>query len=185
MQKNGTLNPQDLQNAGTNSANPLGGGLSGLGSMGGLGGFGSLGGLGGFGGLGGMGGFGSPNLNNNTSNPGASVTSTTPSLNPNPFGNMTGNPLFPMMGSGFGMNQGMYFPNSQTNPFSFSNPLLSNSGLNPSNLSSNPTNLNSSAPQNNLMSMLQNLQTAQQKASDELKFSGQIKELNIMGFSDK
>jgi hypothetical protein len=71
------------------------------------------------GGFGGMGGFG----NNNA--PGTNAAKT------NPFGNMFSNPMFPMMGSGFGNNQnGLNFPNNQQNPFSFPNPLLSNNGVN-------------------------------------------------------
>ena len=136
-------------------------------SLGGLGGFGSIGGmgeLGGMGGLVGMGGFGNNNF----------TSSNAP--NTNPFANMFGNPMFPIMGSGFGNNQnGLNFPNSQQNPFSFSNPLLSNDAVNRQSSNS------SSIPQNNMISLFQNIQ---QKAADEIKYSTQIKELNTMGFSD-
>lgn len=130
-----------------------------------LGGIGGLGGVGGLGGMGGMSGFG----NNNSTG-----------ANSNSFGNMFGNPMFPMLGSGFGANQnGFNFPSNQQNPFSFSNPILSNGEIN-----QQPPN-SSSAPQNNMFSFFQNLQNSQQKAADEIKFSGQIKELNSMGFADK
>lgn len=129
---------------------------------------GSLGGgLGGMTGLGGFGGFG----NNNAQ--GVNSTAT------NPFGSMFGNPMFPMMGSGFGANQnGLSFPNNQSNPFSFQNPLLSNNNT-------NQANSNTSVPQNNIFSLFQNLQNVQQKAAEEMKYSTQIKELNSMGFVDK
>ena len=94
-----------------------------------------------------MGGFGNNNAGNTTAT--------------NPFANMMNNPMFPLMGSGFGMNQeGMNFPNSQPNPFLFSNPLLSSNG-------GNQQNFNSlSGQQNGMSSLLQNLQNIQQKTAD-------------------
>jgi hypothetical protein len=64
--------------------------------------------------------------------------------------------MFPIMGSGFGNSQnGLNFPSNQQNPFSFSNPLLSNDGTNQKNY--NP----SSIPQNSMFSLFQNIQNRQ------------------------
>jgi hypothetical protein len=150
MQKSGSVSPQNVQSL-SNS-------------------FGNIGGLDSFMGMGGFGGnnpsnFPGTNPNANNVNPPGS----------NPFANMMNNPMFPMMGSGFGNGQnGVNFPN---NPLSFANLLSSNNA--------NQTNSNaSSAPQNNIFSMFQNPQQNLQNA-DESKYSYQIKELNSMGFADK
>lgn len=183
MQKNGQISPQTLQNAANNGTNPLGGGLAGMGGFGGMGGMNGFGGIGGFGGLGG---FGLPNMNTSPNVTSAQNTSGTAASNPLGNGNMMGNPFFPMMGSGFGTNQGMSFPNTQPNPFLFSNPLLGN--INPSQnneSASSPSSTQNNTQNNGFASLFQNLQNIQQKAVDETKYSTQIKELNSMGFSDK
>lgn len=124
MQKNGGINPQNMQasNGGLGGLGNLGA----LGGMGGLGGLGGMGGMGGLNGLGGFGGFGAPQ-NNNANNQGT-TNSTSNASNTSGTGNMMGNPFFPMgmMGSGFGNTQNMNFPNSQPNPFLFQNPFFMN-----------------------------------------------------------
>lgn len=104
-----------------------------------------------------MGGLGFPMSGN--------VTGQNPAgLNSNPLagGNMMGNPFFPMMGSGFGNNQGMNYPSNQPNPFQLVNPLLANGNLNSIQSNQNETNPQSSG----LLSLIQNMQNIQQKAAD-------------------
>lgn len=126
------------------------------------------------GGLGGLSPFGTPGTSTNQVNPNANNPSTTT----NPLGNgMMGNPFFPMgmMGSGFGGNQGINFPNSQLNPFMLSNPFLMGSDLNTQNNQPPSTTAQSNPNNNNLMSLFQNFQNLQQKAEDEVKYSSQLK----------
>lgn len=85
-----------------------------------------------------------------------------------PFGGLgAGNPFFPMMGFGFGGQQGMTYPN---NMGMFGNPFMMQNMFNPSMMAQNvpPPSTTSSAQQGsnggNFFSVLQNLQSVVEKS---------------------
>lgn len=92
-----------------------------------------------------------------------------------PFG---GNPFFPMMGSGFGVNpqsqQGLNFPSQNNNsmPFGmFNNPFLMQQSIFNNNQSQQsqqqPLSTSATGPSNNnFSSLFQNLQNVMQKANE-------------------